>query len=87
MALLRTGGLVLAATGAAHFVAPKMFEAISKAGFPNDTEAWIKRNGATELALGLGMTFEKTRRAALVGTAVYTAWLGARVAYNKNNAG
>ncbi|GAA1550037.1 hypothetical protein GCM10009678_36170 [Actinomadura kijaniata] len=86
MPLLRTGGLLLAATGAAHFVAPKMFESISKAGFPNDTETWIRRNGATELALGLGMTFARTRKAALVGTGVYTAWLGARVAYHRQNA-
>ncbi|MFC9973295.1 hypothetical protein ACFVH6_20620 [Spirillospora sp. NPDC127200] len=85
MALLRAAGLALAATGAAHFAAPQMFEPISKLAFPQDTAAWIKRNGATELALGLALTTEKTRKAGLIGTAVYTAWLGARTAYNSKN--
>ncbi|MFG2005475.1 hypothetical protein ACGFNU_40635 [Spirillospora sp. NPDC048911] len=83
MALLRTAGIALAVTGAAHFAAPKAFEPVSKLAFPNDTDAWIKRNGATELALGLALTTQKTRKAGLVGAAVYTAWLGARTAYNR----
>jgi len=83
MALLRTAGIALAATGLAHFAAPKAFEPISKLAFPNDTDAWIKRNGATELALGVALAVDKTRKAGLVGTAVYTAWLGARAAYNR----
>ncbi|MDT0306400.1 hypothetical protein RM780_05415 [Streptomyces sp. DSM 44917] len=86
MALLRTAGLVLAATGAAHFAAPKAFEPISRLPFPRNTGAWIKRNGATELALGVGLTVERTRKAALVGTALYTAWLGARTAYHLRSA-
>ncbi|MFC4911782.1 hypothetical protein [Actinomadura gamaensis] len=86
MALLRKAGIALAATGAAHFAAPKMFEPISRVGFPQDTEAWIKRNGATELALGLALTTKKTRRAGLVGVAAYFGWLGARVAYQRRNA-
>lgn len=83
MALLRFAGLALAATGAAHFAAPKAFEPISKLAFPNDTQAWIKRNGATELALGLALTTDRTRKAGLVGVAAYTLWLGARSAYNR----
>ncbi len=55
MALLRAAGIVLAATGAAHFAAPKAFEPISRLPFPQDTQAWIKRNGATELALGVAL--------------------------------
>ncbi len=34
MALLRTAGIVLAATGVAHFAAPKVFEPISQLAFP-----------------------------------------------------
>lgn len=83
MALLRTAGIALAATGVAHFAAPKVFEPISRLAFPHDTDAWIKRNGATELALGAALTLDKTRKAGLVGTALYAAWLGARTAYNR----
>ncbi|MDL4774762.1 MULTISPECIES: hypothetical protein [Thermomonosporaceae] len=83
MALLRTAGLVLAATGAAHFAAPKAFEPVSRLPFPNDTRAWIKRNGAAELALGLALTADRTRKAGLAGVAAYTLWLGARTAYNR----
>lgn len=86
MALLRKAGIALAATGAAHFAAPKMFEPISRAGFPRDTQAWIKRNGATEVALGLALTARPTRKAGLVGVAAYFGWLGARVAYHRKNA-
>ncbi|MFB4306189.1 hypothetical protein [Actinomadura sp. GTD37] len=86
MALLRTVGIALAATGAAHFAAPKAFEPISQLAFPQDTQTWIKRNGATELALGVALAVDKTRKAALVGTAVYAAWLGARTAYNRRSA-
>ncbi|MEU5879357.1 hypothetical protein [Spirillospora sp. NPDC047279] len=85
MALLRTAGIVLAATGAAHFAAPKAFEPISKLAFPQDTQTWIKRNGATELALGVALAIDRTRKAGLVGTAVYTAWLGARTASNRRS--
>ncbi|WP_433336727.1 hypothetical protein [Spirillospora sp. CA-294931] len=87
MALLRTAGIALAATGAAHFAVPKAFEPISSLPFPQDTRAWIKRNGATELVLGLAISAEKTRKAGLVGAAVYTAWLGARTASGLRNAG
>ncbi|MQY07845.1 hypothetical protein [Actinomadura macrotermitis] len=86
MSLLRAAGLVLAATGAAHFAAPKAFEPISRLPFPNDTDAWIKRNGATELALGLAVSLKKTRKIGVAGTVAYTAWLGARVAGGLKNA-
>ncbi|WP_019631498.1 hypothetical protein [Actinomadura atramentaria] len=79
---LRTAGLVLAATGAAHFAAPKAFVPITKVAFPENTRAWIQRNGATELALGVALAVDRTRRAGLVGAAAYTAWLGARAAKN-----
>ncbi|MFC0039964.1 hypothetical protein [Actinomadura rayongensis] len=82
MALLRTAGLVLAATGAAHFAAPGAFAPVTRIAFPENTRAWIQRNGATEIALGLALTARRTRRAGLAGTALYAAWLGARTARN-----
>ncbi|RFU40334.1 hypothetical protein DZF91_17640 [Actinomadura logoneensis] len=83
MALIRKAGIALAVTGAAHFAAPRLFEPISRAGFPHDTELWIKRNGATELALGLALVPRRTRRAGLVGVAAYFGWLGTRVARHR----
>lgn len=35
----------LAATGVAHFIAPALFEPITKPAFPKDTEKWIVRGG------------------------------------------
>jgi len=78
MALLRTAGLLLAAAGAAHFVAPAPFEAITKPLFPEDTADWVKRNGLTELALGVAVALPKTRKAGLAGLAIYSGWLGRR---------
>ncbi|WP_018657659.1 hypothetical protein [Actinomadura flavalba] len=82
MALARTAGIALAATGAAHFAAPQAFVPITKMAFPHDTNAWIQRNGATEVALGVALTFAKTRKLGLIGAAAYTAWLGARTVSN-----
>jgi uncharacterized membrane protein len=75
---LRTAGVLLAATGAAHFAAPKRFEAVTALAFPDNTRQWTYRNGATELALGLALTVPRTRKLGVAGVAAYTAWLGAR---------
>ncbi|MGH1565525.1 hypothetical protein [Mumia sp. DW29H23] len=76
-------GTVVAATGAAHFVAPQAFASINQAAFPQNTGEWIKRNGATELALGLGLLSRRTRKLAAVGLVAYSAFLGSRVAANR----
>lgn len=73
-------GLAIAATGAAHFVAPGAFRDITKLAFPKDTDEWIKRNGTTELALGLAIALPPTRKIGLAGLGVYGAWLGSRAA-------
>lgn len=78
--LTSLAGLGLAATGAAHFVAPQLFEPITKPVFPEDTSTWIKRNGASELAIGLAIAVPATRKLGLVGLAAYGAHLGARAA-------
>lgn len=77
-------GTAIAATGAAHFVTPKTFEPISAAAFPKDTAAWIKRNGATEVAIGLGLLSRRTRKLATVGLLAYAGFLGSRIAANKS---
>ncbi|WP_436496319.1 hypothetical protein [Actinokineospora sp. HUAS TT18] len=76
-------GISIALTGAAHFVAPQVFEPVSRLAFPEDTGQWIKRNGATEVAIGLALAGGRTRKAGVVGLAAYGAWLGSRVLKNR----
>ncbi len=73
-------GLGLAATGAAHFVAPQLFEPITKPVFPENTSTWIMRNGASELAIGLAIAVPATRKLGFAGLAAYGAHLGSRAA-------
>jgi uncharacterized membrane protein len=84
MALLSTGkiGLLIAATGAAHFAAPEAFEEVTKLAFPNDTKDWVMRNGASEVAIGAAMMLPKTRKLGVLSLLGYTGWLG----YNAVNA-
>ena len=84
MALFSAGkiGLVLAATGIAHFAAPDAFVGVTKSAFPHDTEEWVKRNGATETALGVALLLPKTRRLGKLGLLGYVGWLG----FNASNA-
>ena len=72
----RKFGLLLAATGAAHFAAPQAFEEITKVAFPEDTDQWIKRNGATEIAIGTALMVKPTRKLGLLGLLGYGGWLG-----------
>ncbi len=81
--LVRATGIALAATGGAHFVAPEIFEDLTQAAFPEDTETWIKRNGATEVALGLGLVSRRTRKLATLGLVGYIGHLAFRVATNQ----
>lgn len=76
-------GLALAGAGAAHFVAPQLFESITKPAFPRDTDRHIKINGGIETALGLGLLAPKTRKLAAVGTLGYLAYLGANAIRNR----
>ncbi|WP_424187315.1 hypothetical protein ACOBQX_05755 [Actinokineospora sp. G85] len=79
----KTAGLALAATGAAHFVAPKAFLGITKTAFPQDTDQWVLRNGATELAVGLALSAGKTRKLGVLGALGYLGWLGFNAAKNR----
>lgn len=76
---LKVSGVVLAASGLAHFVAPRPFIFISKPMFPDDTEKWVQRNGAAETAIGLALISKPTRAAGFVGLIVYGVYLGDRL--------
>lgn len=81
----RLFGVGLAGTGAAHFVAPQVFEPVSKIAFPEDTRRWIYRNGATEVALGLALSHNRksSRNLGRVGLLAYVGWLASRAAANR----
>lgn len=80
--MLRITGLLIAITGIAHFVAPQLFKDITKVAFPEDTDEWIKRNGAIETAIGSTIAIEKTRKLGLLGLGAYTGWLAFNGAKN-----
>lgn len=69
-------GAGIALTGMAHFIAPKIFVPITEGAFPDDTDKWIKVNGASETAIGLAIAAPATRKLGFAGLGVYTAWLG-----------
>jgi len=80
MALLSVGkvGFLVSALGAAHFAAPEAFEEVTRNAFPENTADWVKRNGATEVAVGAAMMLKPTRKLGVAALLGYTGWL----AYN-----
>ncbi|MEH3131782.1 MAG: hypothetical protein PGN27_17685 [Mycolicibacterium neoaurum] len=76
-------GVSLVGAGLAHFVAPQLFESITKPAFPNDTARHIKTNGTIETALGVGLLVPKTRKLALLGALGYVGYLGINAARNR----
>jgi len=75
-------GLLLTATGAAHFAAPEAFEEVTKVAFPDNTRDWVLRNGATEAAIGVAIMLRRTRKLGLLSLLGYAGWLS----YNAVNA-
>ena len=76
-------GLALAGTGLSHFVAPQLYEGLTKSAFPTNTRQHVYIDGAIETAVGLGIAAEKTRKLALVGLAVYLLYMLGNVARNR----
>lgn len=76
-------GLAVAGTGVAHFVAPQLFEGITKSAFPRDTDRHVKTNGGIETAIGLGLLVPKTRKLAVLGTLGYVAYLAGNAIRNR----
>ncbi|MHC8564520.1 hypothetical protein [Streptomyces sp. GBA 94-10 4N24] len=68
-ALLLSG--LLAAAGAAHFVAPKGFDAIVPKALPGDPRRWTRPSGVAEVALAAGVAHPRTRRLAAGPTGAF----------------
>ena len=51
----KTAGLALAATGLSHFVAPQIYEGMTKAAFPDNTRTHVYVDGGIETVLGLAL--------------------------------
>ncbi|GAB2477121.1 hypothetical protein [Jatrophihabitans fulvus] len=76
MSLSRKLGVVLAATGAAHFVKPDLFREVTAMAFPDNTDQAIQQNGGIETAIGLGLLLPGLNKAAKLGLVGYLGWLG-----------
>lgn len=72
-------GVMIAVSGLAHFATPTLFNWISKSFFPEDTETWVRVNGAAETAIGVAIAEPKTRTWGIIGLCGYSLYLGDRV--------
>lgn len=80
--LARIAGLVLAASGVAHFASPTVFDPMTSQAFPRRTRQHTYIDGGLEAALGLGLLIRPARKFALGGLAAYAAYLGGNVVRN-----
>ncbi|WP_336793118.1 hypothetical protein [Gordonia malaquae] len=76
---LRSAGVLIAASGVAHFVVPSVFVFISRWLFPKDTKTMVQINGAAETAIGVAIVNRRTRVWGILGLLGYAAYLGDRV--------
>lgn len=76
-------GLALAGAGVSHFVAPALYEGLTKPAFPTNTRQHVYVDGAIETAVGLGIASPKTRKLALFGLLAYLLYLAGNVARNR----
>lgn len=64
---------LLATAGAAHFIAPKQFDAIVPRALPGRPRTWTAVSGAVELGLAAGLVVPATRQASARATAAFFA--------------
>ncbi|MET7571046.1 MauE/DoxX family redox-associated membrane protein [Streptomyces sp. NPDC005492] len=62
---------LLATSGAAHFAAPRQFDAIVPRALPGTPRGWTYASGAVELALAAGIAVPRTRRTAALAAAAF----------------
>ncbi|WP_405861669.1 DoxX family protein [Streptomyces sp. NBC_00090] len=68
-ALLLAG--LMATASAAHFIAPKQFDATIPRALPGSPRAWTQASGVVELALAVGLALPATRRTSARATALF----------------
>ena len=76
-------GILLAVTGLSHFVAPHLYEDLTKAAFPTNTRQHVYIDGGIETAVGIGLAVRKTRKLAVIGLIAYLAYMLGNVARNR----
>lgn len=59
----------MAGMGAAHFIAPRPFDALIPASLPGSPRTWTHLSGAAELACAAAVAYPKTRRKGALATA------------------
>ncbi|WP_318207439.1 MULTISPECIES: hypothetical protein [unclassified Streptomyces] len=64
---------LLASAGAAHFIAPKQFDAIVPRALPGRPRTWTAVSGAVELGLAAGLVVPATRRTSARAAAAFFA--------------
>lgn len=64
---------LLASAGAAHFIAPKQFDAIVPRALPGRPRTWTAVSGAVELGLAAGLVVPATRRTSARASAAFFA--------------
>lgn len=62
---------LLAASGVAHFAAPRRYDETVPRALPGTPRAWTYASGAVELALAAGVALPRTRKAAGLATAAF----------------
>lgn len=61
--------------GAAHFVAPRIFDPFNRLGFPNNVRTFTYVNGAVETVIGVLLLRPGARRPSTVVSACYISYL------------
>ncbi|WP_030165655.1 DoxX family protein [Spirillospora albida] len=64
---------LMAGMGAAHFIAPRPFDALIPESLPGSPRTWTHLSGVAELACAAAVAYPKTRRKGAIATAVLMA--------------
>jgi uncharacterized membrane protein len=76
---IRCGGPPVVAIGLSHFLWPRLFDPINMLGFPDEPRKYTYINGAIETAIGVLLTYPRTRRLSGIVGAGYTIYLAGNV--------
>jgi uncharacterized membrane protein len=81
--LAKYAGLGLAAVGLSHFVAPKIYDGMTKLAYPDNTRTHVYIDGGIETVVGLAIAGRRTRKLGLAGLLAYQGLLIAKVVGQK----